>query len=82
MGMPAAAPHYWTPEALRTLPDDATRHECIEGMHIVTPPPPPPPAPRAPHQRAVGELYFALRLYLNAQPIGSPSWQQDGCRRL
>ena len=64
MGMPATLEHYWTAADLRALPDDELRHECIDGVHIVT------PAPRMSHQRAVAELFAALRQYLREQPVG------------
>ena len=64
MGMPATLDHYWTAAELRALPDDEFRHECIDGVHIVT------PAPRAKHQRALAELFVALRGYLEKNPVG------------
>ena len=68
MGMPATLDHYWTAAELRALPDDEFRHECIDGVHIVT------PAPRAKHQRALAELFVALRRYLENNPVGEVLW--------
>lgn len=63
MYMPATTQR-WTAEAVRALPDDSNRYELIDGELLVT------PAPRAPHQRAVGELYFRLRQYLDIERVG------------
>jgi len=46
------------------FPDDGQRHELIDGEHVVT------PSPRVPHQIIVGNLYFAIRQYLERSPIG------------
>ena len=46
------------------LPDDGLRHEIIEGEHYVT------PAPVTRHQRISGNLYYLMRSYLEAHPIG------------
>ena len=43
---------------LLTLPDDRNRHELIDGVHYVTPP------PITLHQIIVGNLYFGLRGHL------------------
>ena len=44
------------------FPDDGKRHEIIDGVHYVT------PSPLTVHQRLVGRLYFAIELYLRANP--------------
>jgi Uma2 family endonuclease len=46
------------------FPDDGQRHELIDGEHYVT------PSPSTPHQRIVGNLYFALRTHLTGHSIG------------
>ena len=46
------------------IPDDGQRHELIDGEHFVT------PSPNIPHQVIVGNLYFALRTYLEATQSG------------
>jgi Uma2 family endonuclease len=46
------------------FPDDGQRHELIDGEHYVT------PSPNTAHQVIVGNLYFALRVYLEANPTG------------
>ena len=46
------------------IPDDGQRHELIDGEHFVT------PSPNIPHQVIVGNLYFALRTYLEATQGG------------
>jgi Uma2 family endonuclease len=46
------------------FPDDGQRHELIDGEHYVT------PSPNQIHQIIVGNLYFALRGYLEEHPIG------------
>ena len=54
----------FTYEDLLQFPDDGRRHELIDGEHYVTP----SPAPE--HQLIVGNLYFSIRAYLEAHPIG------------
>ncbi len=63
MGMPQTAPE-WTAEMVRALPDDGKRYEVIDGELFVT------PAPRLLHQRAVGEILFALREYVRRHHLG------------
>jgi Uma2 family endonuclease len=46
------------------FPDDGQRHELIDGEHFVT------PSPYQIHQIIVGNLYFAIRVYLEEHPIG------------
>jgi Uma2 family endonuclease len=46
------------------FPDDGKRHELIDGEHYVT------PCPNTKHQRLVGNLYWLIRSYLEAHPIG------------
>ena len=46
------------------FPDDGKRHELIDGEHYVT------PSPNQIHQIIVGNLYFAIRGYLEEHPIG------------
>ena len=46
------------------FPDDGLRHELIDGEHYVS------PTPLLPHQRILGNLYFAIRAYLESHPIG------------
>jgi Uma2 family endonuclease len=50
---------------LRLLPEEnGKRHELIDGEHYVT------ATPNLGHQRIVGNLYFLIRSYLQARPIG------------
>src|SRR3989442_719227 len=53
MGMPQAT-HHWTPDDVRTLPDDGRRYEVVAGELLVT------PAPSFAHQEAVRLLIRAL----------------------
>jgi Uma2 family endonuclease len=46
------------------FPDDGRRHELIDGEHYVT------PSPNTKHQRTSGTLYFLIRTWLEAHPIG------------
>jgi Uma2 family endonuclease len=46
------------------FPDDGMRHELIDGEHYVT------PSPNTKHQRVSGNLYWLIRQYLEAHPIG------------
>jgi Uma2 family endonuclease len=53
-----------TYDDLLLFPDDGKRHELIDGEHYVT------PSPNIRHQRISGNLYLALRSYLESNPIG------------
>jgi Uma2 family endonuclease len=46
------------------FPDDGLRHELIDGEHYVT------PSPNVSHQRIVGNLYLALRRYVEEHHTG------------
>ena len=46
------------------FPDDGKRHELIDGEHYET------ASPNLKHQRVSGNLYWLLRGYLEAHPIG------------
>src|ERR1700745_1340146 len=46
------------------FPDDGKRHELIDGEHYVS------PSPRLKHQVIVGNLYFLIRTWLDAHPVG------------
>ena len=66
MAMPIAAPHRWTADAVRALPDEpGTRFECVDGELLVT------PGPRLPHQWAIGALFEALSRYCRAHGLGA-----------
>ena len=64
MSMPAALDRYYTREEVLAFPDDGNRYELVHGELLVS------PAPRARHQRAVGDLYFALRTFLGEHSAG------------
>ena len=64
MAMVQSLDHYWTPDEVRALPDDGTRHECIDGMLIVT------PAPNGLHQRALALLWDSLSPYVRRERFG------------
>jgi Uma2 family endonuclease len=49
---------------LDRMPDDGNRYEIIEGELFVS------PAPGLPHQIVSGNLFYALRKYLDENPIG------------
>ena len=53
-----------TYEDFLLFPDDAKRHELIDGEHYVT------PTPKLTHQAVVGRLHLAIGNYLAATPIG------------
>jgi Uma2 family endonuclease len=53
-----------TYEDFLLFPDDGQRHELIDGEHVVT------PSPNTKHQVIVGNLYWIIRQYLEAHPVG------------
>ncbi len=57
-------PVKYTYDDLLTFPDDGLRREIIDGELYVT------PSPATPHQIVVGNLYYLLRSYLTAHPVG------------
>ena len=63
MGMPETLER-WTAAQVRELPDDGNRYEVVDGELLVT------PAPTFDHQRAVAELYVALRSYCITSGVG------------
>jgi Uma2 family endonuclease len=54
----------WTAARVRALPEDGRRYEVVDGELLVT------PAPSFDPQRAVGEMFAALREYLRRVPVG------------
>lgn len=64
MVMPGMADRFWTPEDILTLPDDGLRHECIDGIHLVTPTPP------MDHQRVAMALAQRLRPFAEHLQLG------------
>ena len=46
------------------FPEDGQRHELIDGEHYVT------ATPNTSHQTIVGNLYYLIRCYIEAHPIG------------
>ncbi len=79
MAMPAAAP-VTTIEQLLALPEDALRHELLDGVHVVT------PAPELPHQALVRAFAVALLPALADRPdlelLWSPADVVLGARAL
>ena len=75
MGMPLHAEHTWTPEDIVALPDDGQRHECIDGVHLVT------PAPMEPHQRGLGTLFRVVSAFADSAGIG-PTYLSPADLRL
>jgi len=63
MGMPQIS-RAWTPDEVRTLPDDGRRYEVVAGELLVT------PAPSFQHQEAVFRLVVALRGYAERTGVG------------
>ena len=74
MGMPMLADRHWTPEDLEALPDDGQRHECIDGVHLVT------PAPGPPHQLALAALFRPISEYAETAGIGMALWSPADLR--
>lgn len=79
MAMPAV-PAVTTIEELLALPDDGLRHELLDGVHVVTPP------PRYSHQSVLGHVFFALYRALEARDdlkvLSSPAEVVLGPRTL
>jgi Uma2 family endonuclease len=61
---PAADRMKLTYDDFLLFPDDGMRHELIDGEHYVT------PSPNTKHQRVSGNLYFLIRSWLEAHPVG------------
>jgi Uma2 family endonuclease len=61
---PAASGLKLTYDDFVRFPDDGQRRELIDGGHYMT------PSPNMRHQRISGNLYWILRSYLEAHPIG------------
>jgi Uma2 family endonuclease len=66
MAMPALRrrPNDWTVDEILALPFDGRRHECLDGVHHVT------PAPSWGHQRSVERLFLLVAPYTQAHRIG------------
>lgn len=64
MTMVQSLDRYWTAAEVRALPDDGARHECIDGMLIVT------PSPNGLHQRAIALLWDTLSPYVRRERCG------------
>jgi Uma2 family endonuclease len=62
MPTPTRSDGRFTYDDFLLFPDDGKRHEIIDGEHYVT------PSPNARHQLLVGELHFALAVYLRTNP--------------
>ena len=67
-------------EIVRTLPDDGTRYEIVDGELLVT------PAPVRRHQRMVGRLFRLVADYVEQHGLGealcSPADIEAGERTL
>ncbi|MBS3932939.1 MAG: Uma2 family endonuclease [Truepera sp.] len=63
--MPLVKREPFTYHDLEHAPDDGKVREVIHGELYVT------AAPNTRHQRLVGELFFAIRLFLQSQPVGT-----------
>lgn len=68
MSMPALQERYWTADAVRALPEDGKRYECIDGELLVT------PAPRGLHQLALREIFVRLLPYVDEHHLGELLW--------
>jgi Uma2 family endonuclease len=63
--------HGWTAAAVRKLPRDGNRYECIDGVLHVSPP------PRIDHERVGRELFIQLYHYVERHNIGEV-WLAQG----
>lgn len=61
---PWPEPGRWTYADYTRLPEDNWKYEVIEGVLYMT------PSPNTKHQAVIGNLFFALRLYLQQRPLG------------
>lgn len=59
-----APPVKFTYEDYLLLPEDGNRHELLDGEHVMT------PSPNTRHQRISGNVYLALRNFLNHHSLG------------
>lgn len=60
--MPAQEQRYYTRDEVLAFPEDGNRYELVYGELLVS------PAPRTPHQRVTGNVYHALRVFLDRYP--------------
>lgn len=67
----SGSPLDWTYEDYARLPDDGNRYEIIDGEILVS------PRPSLDHQHIVGNLYLALRPYVEALEIGDVYCEVD-----
>jgi Uma2 family endonuclease len=66
MAMPAVADRLWTAAEVQALPDDpAHRHECVDGVLLVS------PTPRLVHQGAVTALAVLLEGLVRPRGVGT-----------
>ena len=63
MSMPLSAT-FWTVDLVHALPDTGQRHECIDGVLLVS------PAPKRGHQWVLGSLQERIAPYVRAQRLG------------
>ena len=71
MSRTTGAPSDWTYSEYARLPDDGNRYEVIDGEVCVT------PAPGPAHQKVAGNLYLALRAYVERHALGEILWDVD-----
>lgn len=64
MGMPNLAERHWSPAAVRALPEDGNRYECIDGQLLVS------PSPRAVHQDVLMQFIGALSAFVQEESLG------------
>ncbi|MEK7747739.1 MAG: Uma2 family endonuclease [Nitrospirota bacterium] len=64
LSRPPAGEIILTYDDYAAIPNDGKRYEIIEGDILMS------PAPRPKHQKAIGNLYWVIRTYLEEHPIG------------
>jgi len=63
-----------TYEDFLRMPEDHFRHEILDGVHVVSPP------PDVGHQKALGHIYLEISLYLRECPLGEVYFAPLGVR--
>jgi Uma2 family endonuclease len=62
--VPGPQQGFWTYDDYAALPNDGQRYEIVNGVLLMA------ASPSGPHQDAVGEIFFHLRMFIGANKLG------------